>query len=1053
MEEQELLKVKDELAKLQKTLAVVENDKQEAEDALVELSQHLTIQEEQLEALQQAQPIADGSEIALLTEKLKKAELESERLSEQLLVKDLSISQFMTEIGDLKDIIESTQATNAEIEDTNQSKILAEKQAEQLVELQQQISHLSDLLDKTSEENVNHKQQLQEQQTKFSTSQNEAETEFAKQQVEQNQSISKLKNRVAELEQQVEVDAFDNKMLQEEVIGYQSDIEKQVGELSSLQQLTTSLTEKIDHLEELLEEKTQLGVEYKLKFQGAEESNKTLSLELSKKEQAYIALEEQLSSSKDNVVTQIEKVQNLELQIHKLEKRNAELVQEQVRQEQQKQANVESLESTIKELNDSLDSQKTDFIEQIADLNAKYIEKESALTEALANSNKLTNLLEISQKETKNALETATKSKSEQQLIAEQKIDQQKQQYQQQIAELNAKYIEKENALTQASREAAEQLEAHELQKSEQAAIWALEKEQLERQKVDVDTAHQQLQNNLLVMTAQLKDLESERDSLQGELLIATQSSDENSTALTKQNKELAEKVAVAEDRASSLQSRIGELEQQYQQQEQQLQQQIEQLQQQNQQQEQQLQQQIEQLQQQTQQQEQHFQQQIDLLNVKKDDLANLLASAEENDRQSQQQIAALNAKYIESENALTKANRETAEQLEAYEAQKIEQAANWAIEKEQIERQKVDVDIAHQQLQNNLLAMTAQLQDVERERDNLQGELLIATQNGDENSTALTQQNKELAEKVKVAEDLASSLQSRIGELELKYQQQIDQLNVKNDDLANILALANENDRLSQQQITQLKVELAETKEQLVAYQEKVASNSNADDAMAMLEATNSRLAKELKTISDAKQELQEQFNYSEQKAASLQAQLSTAQNVSTEQSDQLLETNIEFNELIETLKIENAQMKNDFEQLKVRFDDSMGQLAQVDDDLVESQQRLREVKDELRKERERNHQVEHELKLVNEIEQQHRDELEAYKQGHIEETELVAEAEIDHARTVIQQLRAENSRLKTDLDEKISELESQVTEYRLKFNFAQQQLVAQQQLSEQQS
>ncbi len=1024
MEEQELLKVKDELAKLQKTLAVVENDKQEAEDALVELSQHLTIQEEQLEALQQEQPIADGSEIALLTEKLKNAELESERLSEQLLVKDLSISQFMTEIGDLKDIIESTQATNAAIEDTNQSKILAEKQAEQLVELQQQISHLSELLDKTSEENVNHKQQLQEQQVKFSTSQNEAETEFAKQQVEQNQSISKLKNRVAELEQQVEVDAFDNKMLQEEVVGYQSDIEKQVGELSALQQLTTSLTEKIDHLEEQLEEKTQLGLEYKLKFQGAEESNKTLSLELSKKEQAYIALEEQFSSSKDNLATQIETVQNLELQIHKLEKRNAELVQEQVRQEQQKQADVESLESTIKELNDSLDSQKIDFTEQIAELNAKYIEKESALTEALVNSEKLSNLLEISQEETKNALENAKKSQSEQLQIAEQQIEQQKQQHQQQIEQqeqqhqqqidllnvkkddlanllalaeennrqsqqqitaLNAKYIEKENALTQANREAAEQLEAYEAQKTEQAANWESEKEQLERQKVDVDTAHQQLQNNLLAMTAQLKDLESERDNLQ---------------------------------------SRIGELEQQTQQQEQQ-----------------------------TQQQEQQLQQQIDLLNVKKDDLANLLALAEENNRQSQQQITALNAKYIEKENALSKANRETAEQLEAYEAQKIEQAANWAIEKEQIERQKVDVDIAHQQLQNNLLAMTAQLQDVERERDNLQDELLIATQNGDENSTALTQQNKELAEKVKVAEELASSLQSRIGELELKYQQQIDQLNVKNDDLANILALANENDRLSQQQITQLKVELVETKEQLVASQEKLASNSNADDAMAMLEATNSRLAKELKTISDAKHELQEQVNYSEQKAASLQAQLSTAQNVSTEHSDQLLETNIEFNELIETLKIENAQMKNDFEQLKVRFDDSMGQLAQVDDDLVESQQRLREVKDELRKERERNHQVEHELKLVNEIEQQHRDELEAYKQGHIEETELVAEAEIDHARTVIQQLRAENSRLKTDLDEKISELESQVTEYRLKFNFAQQQLVAQQQLSEQQS
>ena len=60
------------------------------------------------------------------------------------------------------------------------------------------------------------------------------------------------------------------------------------------------------------------------------------------------------------------------------------------------------------------------------------------------------------------------------------------------------------------------------------------------------------------------------------------------------------------------------------------------------------------------------------------------------------------------------------------------------------------------------------------------------------------------------------------------------------------------------------------------------------------------------------------------------------------------------------------------------------------------------------------------------------------------------MAEAEVNHARTVIQQLRAENNRLKLDLDEKITELESQVTEYRLKFNFAQQQLVEQQQLSD---
>ena len=42
VDEKELQNVQDELAKLQKQLAIVESDKQEAEDALLELSQHLT---------------------------------------------------------------------------------------------------------------------------------------------------------------------------------------------------------------------------------------------------------------------------------------------------------------------------------------------------------------------------------------------------------------------------------------------------------------------------------------------------------------------------------------------------------------------------------------------------------------------------------------------------------------------------------------------------------------------------------------------------------------------------------------------------------------------------------------------------------------------------------------------------------------------------------------------------------------------------------------------------------------------------------------------------
>ena len=224
---------------------------------------------------------------------------------------------------------------------------------------------------------------------------------------------------------------------------------------------------------------------------------------------------------------------------------------------------------------------------------------------------------------------------------------------------------------------------------------------------------------------------------------------------------------------------------------------------------------------------------------------------------------------------------------------------------------------------------------------------------------------------------------------------------------------------------------------------------------SMREVQAHNYDLIEQLTLIEKSMDEqtnsnLAEQLEYSQKQVASLQSQLSTTLEVCSERSDQLLEANLELKAQVESLKIENAEFKNNYQQLKVRFEDSVGQLSHVDEDLVDAQTRLRDVQEELRKARKHNEEIEHELDLLNQLEQQHRDELEELKLGKVAETELVANAEIDHARTVIQQLRAENSKLKAELDEKIADLESQVTEYRLKFNFAQQQLAAQKQVSE---
>lgn len=48
----------------------------------------------------------------------------------------------------------------------------------------------------------------------------------------------------------------------------------------------------------------------------------------------------------------------------------------------------------------------------------------------------------------------------------------------------------------------------------------------------------------------------------------------------------------------------------------------------------------------------------------------------------------------------------------------------------------------------------------------------------------------------------------------------------------------------------------------------------------------------------------------------------------------------------------------------------------------------------------------------------------------------------ELQQAREVIRELRLQNQSIEQEFSEKLSELEAQATEYRLKFNFAQQQL-----------
>ena len=331
-----------------------------------------------------------------------------------------------------------------------------------------------------------------------------------------------------------------------------------------------------------------------------------------------------------------------------------------------------------------------------------------------------------------------------------------------------------------------------------------------------------------------------------------------------------------------------------------------------------------------------------------------------------------------------------------------------------------------------------------------LKEQLKLASESESEQISMLKGEVAEQQQKVDAAELRISELTAKLEQVESHQQIHISQLQSDIESTRAQLALANDLVVQGQQKVSGLESELHHYKNSVDEKEQIISTLSRTDEAMLLLEKNNLTLTNELQNIGEAKQELQRQLDYAEQKAASLQAQLSTSQSVSTEQSDQLLETNIEFNDLIERLKVENAQYRNDYEKLKVRLDDSLEQLAQVDDDLIKDQHRMLELADELRKEKEQRHQFEHELNLVNELEQQHREELESYKQGHIEESELVAEAEVNHARTVIQQLRAENNRLKLDLDEKISDLESQVTEYRLKFNFAQQQLVEQQQLSD---
>ena len=174
--------------------------------------------------------------------------------------------------------------------------------------------------------------------------------------------------------------------------------------------------------------------------------------------------------------------------------------------------------------------------------------------------------------------------------------------------------------------------------------------------------------------------------------------------------------------------------------------------------------------------------------------------------------------------------------------------------------------------------------------------------------------------------------------------------------------------------------------------------------------------------------------------------SQLSAEDALNQEQNEQLLQTNMELTEQLEQVSEAQNKMLMEHEMLQVRLADTQEQLSHMDGDLVCSLDELSSMKSMLSKQSQEVDDVTAKLSLALQAEQEASDRIAELEQTAAPFDMEKAQSELQQARDVIQSLRSENSRLESDLSEKVTELEAKVTEYRLKFNFAQQQLMAQQ-------
>ncbi|MDO6718205.1 hypothetical protein Q4575_02265 [Psychrosphaera sp. 1_MG-2023] len=316
---------------------------------------------------------------------------------------------------------------------------------------------------------------------------------------------------------------------------------------------------------------------------------------------------------------------------------------------------------------------------------------------------------------------------------------------------------------------------------------------------------------------------------------------------------------------------------------------------------------------------------------------------------------------------------------------------------------------------------------------------------------TAETENQEQLDDKERLQSELfkaqqeVARLASSQADSDNSNDEQIIMLQEANVDLSNLVKLANNNDEKQREDIKRLTEELLSAKKLTTELQEQVDLNHSLDE-------------QEVKVLKQAKREAEqrsdelqkdavklEQANEAaDKKIHMLQAQLSSIQSFSNEQSDQLFQTNIELTEMIEALKGTNSRLKMEHDQLKVRLEDSLGQLSHVDEEFVATQSELTQTKADLTKQQRRSQILMEQLNVANEEEQKAKSKLKELTMQRITLNSEKSAADVEQAREVIKQLRSENNDLQLELTEKVGALETQVTEYRLKFNFAQQQLEA---------